>query len=49
MSELVPIELKRGAIVRSDGLSGAGVAGKLNFTAVELSKQISALETQLYE
>lgn len=47
MSEFIPIELKRAAIMLADELDYSQAAEKLDTTSPELQKQISALEAQL--
>ena len=48
MSESIDIYLKRLAIMLAAELSYPRAADKLNISSVELKKQISALEAQLY-
>ena len=48
VSESINIKLKRSAIILADELSYPRAAEKLNISSVELRKQISVLEAQLY-
>jgi DNA-binding transcriptional LysR family regulator len=48
VSESIAIGLKRVAIILAEDLDYSRAAEKLGLTSVELRKQISALEAQLY-
>ena len=48
MPESIAIGLKRAAIILAEDLDYSRAAEKLGITSVELRKQISALEAQLY-